>query len=147
MPPSTNIKRIYHLDLIRSFPKNKYVIIGSALLVLHGLLEKNTDLDIVADKSLMNTIKKDVNYNPVNKNGDIFYEHSNSIIEISETLSVTGQSFKSLYKKAITTPEGYNFMSWQDLYNMYKKLNRPKDQPKLHIIKMFCNQNNIPLII
>jgi hypothetical protein len=98
MPPSTNIKRIYHLDLIRSFPKNKYVIIGSALLVLHGLLEKNTDLDIVADKSLMNTIKKDVNYNPVNKNGDIFYEHSNSIIEISETLSVTGQSFKSLYK-------------------------------------------------
>ena len=65
--------KVKYLDKVW-FPKESYVIIASAVLVLHGLIESNTTLDIIVSDSLIGIIILDGIYTEIVKHGYISYQ-------------------------------------------------------------------------
>jgi len=134
--PKIPLKRIKNLKLIDKLglKKDKTLIIGSAVLVLHGVIDKNHDLDLVITRPIFNKlsrikgIKKDFKYNKV------FYKTKKGEMEAAVNFQVMGKSTEELLKRALDI-DGYKFMSLKDTYKMYKILNRPKDTEKLKRLK------------
>ena len=130
--PKKPLNRIRHLKIIDKFKidKSKALIIGSAVLVLHGVIEKNHDLDLVVTRGVLiklmkkKGIKKDYKYKKV------FYKTKSGNMEAAVNFQVMHTTTDKLLKRALDI-DGYKFMSLKDTYKMYKILNRPKDKEKL----------------
>lgn len=117
-----------------NIPKDQLVICGSALLVVHNLIPKNQDLDIVVSKQIQNDLLKkyenDIRYNF--ETG--MYRLFDGKIEFSNSFKSLNLDFDEIIEDAINI-SGYYFMSFERLLEFYKKLNRPKDQEKIRLIE------------
>lgn len=129
-----NIYRLNHLELLESFniPKNELVICGSGILVVDGYIEKNEDLDCVVSNDIYQKLKKEprLKYDKIKNT----YQTPNGEIEFLDRFNSLNLSFNELKKDAIKR-DGYLFMSYAKLLQLYQKLNRPKDQTKIKLIK------------
>ena len=128
------INRLNHLDLLKSFniPKDKLIICGSAILVVDGHINKNEDLDCVVSNDIFRKLKQNPSLIFNDKKG--CYETINGEIEFLNKFNVLNLSFDDLRKDAIKI-DGYLFMSYNHLLQLYQKLNRPKDQFKIKLVK------------
>ena len=134
--PKIPLKRIRNLDVIKKLgiDKSKSLIVGSAVLVLHGIIDKNDDLDLVVTRTVFNKLSKFKGIVKDFKFKKVFYRTKNKKMEAAVNFQVMGKSTEELLKRALDV-EGYKFMSLKDTYTMYKILNRPKDVEKLKRLK------------
>lgn len=134
--PKIPLKRIRNLHLIKKLgiDKSKSLIIGSAVLVLHGIIDKNDDLDLVVTRTVFNKLSKFKGVVKDFKFKKVFYRTKNKKMEVAVNFQVMGKSTEELLKRALDV-KGYKFMSLKDTYTMYKILNRPKDVEKLKRLK------------
>jgi len=134
--PKIPIKRIKHLKIINklNLDKNKTLIIGSAVLVLHGVIEKNHDLDLVVTREVLSKLTKKKGIVKDYKYNKVFYKTKSGSMEAAVNFQVMHTTTEKLLKRALDV-EGYKFMSLRDTYKMYKILNRPKDKEKLDRLK------------
>lgn len=122
------IEKIKYINYLPITIDTKHmVIIGSAVLIAHGVDMVNNDLDVVVRRDVFNEFlsKRDVVC-------DKTYTVSNHI-EMSYSSTMTGKSFNELNKNADII-EKYSFMCLADLKEMYLALGREKDKEKLIII-------------
>lgn len=134
--PKIPIKRIKHLKIIDKLDldKDKTLIIGSAVLVLHGVIEKNHDLDLVVTRDVLSKLTKKKGIVKDYKYNKVFYKTKSGSMEAAVNFQVMQTTTEKLLKRALDV-EGYKFMSLRDTYKMYKILNRPKDKEKLDRLK------------
>ena len=133
--PSNPLKRIKNLDLIDKLgiPKDKVLIMGSAVLVLHGIIDKNNDLDLIVTRDVFNDLSrmsKDEGLVKDYKFKKVFYRTKDKKLEAAVNFQILGKTTEELLKRALDV-DGYKFMSLKDTFKMYKILNREKDAIKL----------------
>ena len=132
--PLKKIKNLKMIDKL-GIPKDQALIMGSAVLVLHGIIEKNHDLDLIVTRQVFNKlskiskktfsgIMKDYKYKKV------FYRSKNKKFEAAVNFQILNKTTEELLKRALDVG-GYKFMSLRDTFKMYKILNRKKDVEKL----------------
>jgi hypothetical protein len=133
-----NIKKIRHIDLIDklNINKNKSLIIGSSVLVLCNIVEKNDDLDVVTTRSEFNKASKNLNLMKTYKReyNKVFYQTFKQELEMAVNFQILNTTTEKLIDRSVNI-EGYNFMSLRDTYKMYRILNRSKDVEKLRKLK------------
>ena len=135
------LKRIKNLKIIDKLglDKSKTLIMGSGVLVLHGIIEKNDDLDLIVTRDIFNQLSKiakkrfsgivkDFKYKKV------FYRTQNKKMEAAVNFQILGKSTDELLRRALDV-EGYKFMSLRDTFKMYKILNRGKDVEKIEKLR------------
>lgn len=134
--PKKPLSRIKHLKIINKLglDKKKTLIIGSAVLVLHGVIEKNHDLDLVVTRDVLSKLTKKKGIIKDYKFNKVFYKTKSGSMEAAVNFQVMHTTTEDLLKRALDV-EGYKFMSLKDTYKMYKILNRPKDKEKLDRLK------------
>lgn len=132
--------KVKYLDKVW-FPKESFVIIASAVLVLYGLIESNADLDIIVSDSLIGTIALDDNYNEIIRDGDVYYQSKDKLIEIAYKPKNVIESFTEAYINSIESENGYHFMSIESTIAMYKMLGRKKDKEKIQMLEMVQHIN------
>jgi DNA ligase D-like protein (predicted 3'-phosphoesterase) len=134
--PKKPLSRIKHLKIINKLDldKDKTLIIGSAVLVLHGVIEKNHDLDLVVTRDVLSKLTKKKGIVKDYKFNKVFYKTKSGSMEAAVNFQVMHTTTEKLLKRALDV-EGYKFMSLKDTYKMYKILNRPKDKEKLDRLK------------
>jgi DNA ligase D-like protein (predicted 3'-phosphoesterase) len=130
--PKEPIKKIKHLKIIDKLglDKKKTLIIGSAVLVLHGILDKNKDLDLVVTRDQLRKLKRKKGIIKDYKFNKVFYRTKDRSMEAAVNFQLMNITTEKLLKRSIKV-DGYKFMSLRDTYKMYKTLNRPKDKEKL----------------
>lgn len=130
--PKKPLSRIKHLKIMDklNIDKSKALIIGSAVLVLHGIIEKNHDLDLVVTRDTLIKLTKKKGIVKDYKFNKVFYKTKSGKMEAAVNFQVMHTTTDKLLKRALDV-EGYKFMSLRDTYKMYKILNRPKDKEKL----------------
>lgn len=111
------------------------VIIGSAVLIAHGVDIINNDLDVVVRRNVLDAflLKRGVTCEKTYITGN----H----VEMSYGTDMTGKSFNKLNKNADII-EKYSFISLPDLKEMYIALGRKKDKEKLIIIDKLLKEKN-----
>ena len=130
------LKDIRHLELIDklNLPKDKVLIMGSAVLVLHGIVDKNADLDLVVTRDVLNKMSKLKNIVKKFKCNKVFCKTKDDSMEAAVNLQILGVTTETLLRRALDI-DGYKFMSLKDTYKMYRILNRKKDIEKLKKLK------------
>lgn len=133
-----NLKKIKHLKLIDNLKINKKesVIIGSSVLVLCNIIEKNNDIDLVVTNRVFQEIKRNSEFIKIYKQeyNKVFYQTKNGELELAANCQVLNKTAQQLINRSIVV-EDYQFMSLRDTYTMYKLLNRSKDQYKIKQIE------------
>lgn len=134
--PKRPLERIRHLKIIDKFnmDKDNVLIMGSAVLVLHGVIEKNDDLDLIVSRNEFNKLKKDPRIKKDYKYNKVFLRTKDGKMEAAVNFQVLGKTFEQLFKRSLEV-NGYHFMSLRDTYKMYKKLDREKDKEKIIRLK------------
>lgn len=128
--------KVKHLDRVW-FPKDKFVILASSVLVLHGLIEENSDLDIWVDDSLLATIAVSSDYEHHVKDGVYSYKSNDGLVECVYKSKYINASFVEAFKDSIESESGYHFMSLESTIAMYKMLDRgDKDKEKIQMLEM-----------
>lgn len=120
------IDKIQYLKRI-PFDKQDIIIIGSAVLIAHGIDIVNNDLDVAVRRDILDVF--------LSRRG-IICEKTYMVgnhIELSYGSIMTDKSFNDLNKNADII-EHYSFMSLPDLKGMYLAMGREKDKEKLVIV-------------
>jgi predicted nucleotidyltransferase len=122
-----------HIEKVKQFniPKTDIVFCGSALLVVKNLIPSNRDLDVCVSNKIYNELIK---RNDVSKSENSIYKTQDNMFEFSNKIEMFNMSFDELKNHTVKI-SGWMFMSPQLLLKFYEKLNRPKDQDKIKIIK------------
>ena len=141
-----NVKKIKHLNLINKLDidHEKALIIGSSVLVVCDVVEKNDDLDLVVTQPVFNKAAKNMNTIKTYKReyNKVFYQTSNQELELAVNFQILKTTTEKLLKRAVNI-KGYNFMSLRDTYRMYNILNRTKDVEKLRKLKKIFSQGHL----
>lgn len=128
------LKKIRHLKTIDKLEidKTKSLIMGSSVLVLHGLIDKNDDLDLIVTRDEFNKAMKraDTIKQYKKEYNKVFIQSKNRSVELAVNFQILGMSTERLIQRSLSI-EGYNFMNLRDTYKMYKLLNRDKDSEKI----------------
>lgn len=117
------VEKIKYLKWV-PFDKQDYVIMGSAVLVAHGVDIVNNNLDIIVRPEILNSFLSKRNAN--NEQNYVIGGH----IELS---CMDSKMFNKLNTGADII-KGYSFMSLLDLRDMCILLGREKDMNKILII-------------
>lgn len=133
-----NLKKIKHLELIDklNIDKNKSLIIGSSVLVMCNVVNKNDDVDIVTTRPEFNKAAKNLNVMKTYKReyNKVFYQTFKQELEMAVNFQILNTTTEKLIERSVNI-KGYNFMSLRDTYKMYRILNRSKDVEKLRKLK------------
>ena len=142
-----NLKKIRYLNLINKFKisKSDSLIMGSAVLVLHGLLKKNHDIDVAVTRQTLNKIRLSKKFVKDYKFDKVFYKTPNGQLEAAVGLyKIMNETMDNLLKRSDNV-DNYRFMSLSDTYKLYKFLDRPKDVEKLKALKDYFKQKKVTL--
>jgi len=127
--------KVKHLDRVW-FPKDKFIILAGSVLVLHGLIETNTDLDMMIDDSLLGTIALSKDFKMIEGNGKYTYQSNDELLELVYEPTAINASFADAFRQSIESENGYHFLSIDMTIEMYKNLNRDKDKEKIQMLEM-----------
>ena len=134
------IDKIRYLQHI-PFEKKDIIIIGSAVLIAHGVSIINNDLDVVVRPE---TLDKYLHTQGIPLNDNNRYKYL-SDTELYRDIDIIDKTFSDL-NSAADIIEGYTFMSLFDLRLLYTKKNRNKDREKITIIdKLLDRRKENPL--
>lgn len=125
-----------------NLPKDEYVIISGAALVIYGINYQTKDIDIVVteklEKYLLNNYETEIEwYNE--KNGKNIYFIDN-ILNFSTNLS------EILENKEYQVIDGYNVQEINSIIKLKEKLGRDKDLRTIEKIKKYQLLNNINVL-
>ena len=123
------LKLINELNL----PRDEYYILGGGSLVMYGLREKTSDIDLCVSTELFNELKQQYNLKDAEKNKYGFYQ----IDEITEVVPKDKKDF--LYDVI----DGYQVEQLVSILNFKKKRNLPKDQNDIKSIDDYLEKNKI----
>lgn len=117
------------LKLVESLniPKDEYYILGGGSLVMFGIKETTSDLDLCVSNELFAKLKEEYNLDENDKNECGFYQISD-IIEIIPNP-----------KEEFTAQEidGYKVEELKRILEFKKKRNAPKDKPYIEKITQY----------
>lgn len=117
------------LKLVESLniPKDEYYILGGGSLVMFGIKETTSDLDLCVSNELFAKLKEEYNLDEKDKNECGFYQISD-IIEIIPNP-----------KEEFTAQEidGYKVEELKRILEFKKKRNAPKDKPYIEKITQY----------
>ena len=101
------LKRIKNLKIIDKLglDKSKTLIMGSGVLVLHGIIEKNDDLDLIVTRDIFNQLSKIAKkrFSGVVKDfkyKKVFYRTQNKKMEAAVNFQILGKSTDELLRRA-----------------------------------------------
>lgn len=128
-----NINNIRYLEYLQKYniPKDECVLIGSALLRVHGLVDANEEIGVIVSPKVFDRLMKSQQFHKVNED---MYTDDDGVLEFGKELSVIDMPFSKLKSNAINI-KGYYFISPRDLLKLYATLDRPKDQKNITLIK------------
>jgi hypothetical protein len=115
------------LKLVNSLniPKSEYYILGGGSLVLFGIKEKTSDLDLCVSEALFSKLKN--KYKLIEKNECGFY----SISDLIEIIPNKKDDF------IMDEVDGYNVEKLEKILEFKIKRNKPKDQADIENIKKY----------
>ncbi len=113
-----------------NFPKDEYYILSGASLVIRGIREQASDLDLCISEELFEQIKNKYNLTEDKKNEYGFY-HINNFIEV-----VVNK--KSDFNMDFCNP--YNLENLNTILEFKIKRNKPKDQADIQKIKEYLKK-------
>ncbi|MGN1358005.1 MAG: hypothetical protein ACI4WU_01420 [Bacilli bacterium] len=112
------------------FDPQEYIIISGAALVLQGVKEYTSDIDIAVSNKLYNQILKDYNCQIEHKKDNYIIWFINDVINFSNHYYETVK-YKELY--------GYKVQTLESIIELKKGLNRQKDKKDIEKILNFYN--------
>ncbi len=120
------IGKLRKLDL----PKEEYRVITGAAMLLYGMREKTHDIDLSCTKELADRLVREgyeVSYGP----------SGNRKILIGEEI----EAIESFFTEDSVRIEGFPVMTVEDLRDLKKKLDRPKDRRDLVLIDAYIREH------
>ena len=132
----SNLRKIRNLKLIDKFkiPKDDTLIMGSAVLVLHGFLKRNDDIDLVVTRTTLNRMRTSKDFIKDYKLNKVFYRTPSGNLEAAMNVQVMHERLDNLLRRCDCI-ESYKFMTLKDTHVMYEFLDRPKDVEKLRKLR------------
>lgn len=109
-------KEILHILSESDLPQNSYWVIMGAAMVLHGLREETSDVDLGCTKRLADALEKDGYAIHMMEDGKRHIVYSPDI-----------ELFEDWYEDCIETINGLSIVSVKGLVQMKRKLGRWKD--------------------
>jgi len=126
-------------------PKKKYVVIAGGAMLLHGLRTDTRDVDVSVDHDLFQKILKNKHKfgsielkSPVYRAAG-FKQHE--IIKVADDVEISSGG-RSLICGTPVEIDGHLVQSIRDIHSFKTKLNRPKDQPDLKVLKAAMDKEN-----
>ena len=128
------MKKVELLNLLEklNFPKDEYYVLSGASLVLRGIREEASDLDLCISEELFNQIADKYELTDDKKNECGFYK-------INDNLEVVVNK-KEKFK--MEEGEKYNLEDLKTILDFKIKRNKPKDQKDIENIKKYLEENN-----
>ena len=128
-----NKEEVFNLLKELNFPKDEFYILSGASLVIRGIREKCSDLDLCISEELFSRIKNKYNLTENKKNECGFYH-------IDDTLEVVVDK-KEKFNMEKCNP--YNLENLNTILEYKTKRNLPKDQADIeNINKYLKNKQN-----
>ncbi len=124
-----NKEQVFDLLKELNFPKDEFYVLSGASLVIRGIREKCSDLDLCISEDLFNEIKDKYKLTEEKKNMHGFYKISDNIEVVVD-------------KKEAFNKEEYNPYNLEDLHTILEfkiKRNYPKDQADIENINKYLN--------
>ena len=123
------------LDLLKelNLPKNEYYVLSGASLVIRGIRERASDLDLCISSELFKQIKDKYNLTEDKKNEYGFY-HINDFLEV-----VVNE--KERFNMEVC--ELYNLEDLNTVLEFKMKRNKPKDRADIEKIQKYLREKNI----
>ena len=128
------MKKVELLNLLEklNFPKDEYYVLSGASLVLRGIREEASDLDLCISEELFNQIEDKYELTDDKKNECGFYKiHDNLEVVVNKK-----EKFK------MEEGEKYNLEDLKTILDFKIKRNKPKDQKDIENIKKYLEENN-----
>ncbi len=117
-------KELEKLDL----PKDKYIVISGASLVVQGLIDKTDDIDLACSKELFDKLDWDVK------------REYNSLIKYKGVFDIDYDLYD---EKRVIEINGYRFMNLKACYELKKVMNKPKDKKLIKDLELkVCLMDN-----
>ncbi len=131
------MKKMEFLNLLEKlhFPKDEYYVLSGASLVLRGIKDEASDLDLCISEELFNQIKDKFNLTEEKKNECGFYKINDNL----EIVVDKKEDFK------IEIGEKYNLEDLQTILDFKIKRNLPKDKKDIENIKRYLHQKSTSL--
>lgn len=122
------------LSLLNSLdlPKGEYYILGGGSLLMCGLRETTTDLDLCVSNLLFEQLRKKYNLREEDKNECGFYR-------ISEKVEIVPSEKSSFTMMEV---DDYHIEDLKRILNFKKLRNLPKDQNDIENIENYLKKNN-----
>ena len=125
-----NKEEVFNLLKELNFPKDEFYILSGASLVIRGIREKCSDLDLCISEELFNSIKNKYNLTENKKNECGFYQ-------ISDIIEVVAEK-KGNFKMEELSP--YNLEDLHTILDYKEKRNLLKDQVDVKNINKYLDQ-------
>ena len=122
------------LKLVESLrlPKEEYYILGGGSLVMFGIKETTSDIDLCVSEELFARLKEEYSLNEKDKNECGFYQ-------ISDIIEIIPNPKEEFTCEEI---EGYQVEELKRILEFKKKRNAPKDQPYIEKIAKHLEEYN-----
>ena len=115
---------------ILNLPKEEYYVLSGASLVLRGIREKCSDIDLCISEELFNKEKNNLGMTPDKLNKCGFYQ-------LSDTLEIIVDK-KSLFN--MEEGEEFNYENINTILNFKKSRNLPKDKSDIINIQKYLKK-------
>lgn len=131
--------KLYKNDILEilkkyNFDSNEYIIISSAALVLQGVKEYTTDIDVACSDTLYNILLEVYNCFLGKIDGQHKVWYIDNLINFSNHYYDNSEYIELL---------GYKVQTIESVLNLKKKLNREKDKDDIKIILDFYKNKDI----
>ena len=116
--------KLEKLDL----PKDKYIVISGASLVVQDIIEETTDIDLACSKNFFDKLDWPVR------------EEYNSKIKYKDIFDIDYDLYD---EKRVIEVNGYRFMNIEACYEPLKVMNKPKDKKLIKELELkVCLKDN-----
>ena len=110
--------------------KDDFIVISGASMVVQGAKEETNDIDLAVNEKFINKYKDKSKVKEVHLGNNVYVYQG---IEF-------GEGFYN--PKEVIKINGYNFSTLEDVYNLKKFLNRPKDRKDIVKLDLFLSKED-----
>ncbi len=129
-----NRKDIFDILNSYNFDKNEYIVLSGSSMVVHGVKDTTSDIDISVSKKLYDELLK--NYNCTLEKHD--YKDNVDIYYIDDVINFS----TNFYNKETEIIDGIRFQTLDSIIEMKKDFNRAKDIADIERINTYFNKKS-----